>query len=53
MLPSRWMRLDVLPKNANGKIDRPGLKKAFLDGEPYPSQIEVPSPGHIIAEETA
>ena len=37
MLPSRWMRYDSLPKNANGKIDRPRLKTAFLPdrvGEP-------------------
>ena len=30
MLPSRWLQLDVLPKNANGKIDRPRLREAFL-----------------------
>jgi amino acid adenylation domain-containing protein len=30
MLPSRWARYDSLPKNANGKIDRPRLKNAFL-----------------------
>src|SRR6267378_3534042 len=30
MLPSRWLELDVLPKNANGKIDRPRLTEAFL-----------------------
>jgi acyl-coenzyme A synthetase/AMP-(fatty) acid ligase len=29
MLPSRWMQLDALPKNANGKIDRPLLKERF------------------------
>jgi amino acid adenylation domain-containing protein len=29
MLPSRWHRLDKLPKNANGKIDRPGLRELF------------------------
>lgn len=33
MLPSRWMRHDAMPKNANGKIDRPRLKKAFLAAE--------------------
>jgi len=33
MLPARWMRYDVLPKNDNGKIDRPRLKNAFLDAE--------------------
>ena len=29
MLPSRWARLDVLPKNQNGKIDRPALRTGF------------------------
>jgi acyl-coenzyme A synthetase/AMP-(fatty) acid ligase len=29
MLPSRWERLDALPKNANGKIDRPALREGF------------------------
>jgi amino acid adenylation domain-containing protein len=33
MLPARWMRCDALPKNHNGKIDRPGLKNAFLTAE--------------------
>jgi acyl-coenzyme A synthetase/AMP-(fatty) acid ligase len=30
MLPARWMRYDALPKNANGKIDRPQLRESFL-----------------------
>jgi len=42
MLPSRWMRHDALPKNANGKIDRPGLKNAFLSAESRPVQAERP-----------
>jgi acyl-coenzyme A synthetase/AMP-(fatty) acid ligase len=29
MLPSRWLAIDRLPKNANGKIDRPQLRKMF------------------------
>jgi amino acid adenylation domain-containing protein len=29
MIPSRWRRLDGLPRNANGKIDRPALKALF------------------------
>jgi acyl-coenzyme A synthetase/AMP-(fatty) acid ligase len=29
MVPARWRRLDCLPKNANGKIDRPALRAAF------------------------
>lgn len=30
MLPARWMALDVLPKNQNGKIDRPALRERFV-----------------------
>ncbi len=33
MLPSRWLVLERLPKNANGKIDRRALKDAFRRGE--------------------
>jgi acyl-coenzyme A synthetase/AMP-(fatty) acid ligase len=33
MLPSRWHGFDALPKNANGKIDRPALKAHFV-GDP-------------------
>lgn len=29
MLPSRWLRVDVLPKNTNGKIDRRGVRELF------------------------
>jgi len=29
MLPARWMELPALPKNANGKIDRPRLRELF------------------------
>jgi amino acid adenylation domain-containing protein len=29
MLPSRWSEFTELPKNANGKIDRPALRKEF------------------------
>ena len=34
MLPSRWLELPVLPKNANGKIDRTEIKRLFTSGEP-------------------
>lgn len=33
MLPTRWMRLDKLPKNQNGKIDRRSLKESFERGD--------------------
>jgi amino acid adenylation domain-containing protein len=29
MMPSKWMAFDKLPKNANGKIDRPKLREQF------------------------
>jgi amino acid adenylation domain-containing protein len=33
MMPARWASYDALPKNANGKIDRPKLKDAFARNE--------------------
>jgi len=33
MFPARWMAYEVLPKNANGKIDRPRLKEHFTQAE--------------------
>lgn len=33
MFPARWMAYDVLPKNPNGKIDRPRLKERFAQAE--------------------
>jgi non-ribosomal peptide synthetase component F len=32
MLPGRWLSLEVLPKNVNGKIDRRGLRELFEQG---------------------
>jgi amino acid adenylation domain-containing protein len=40
MLPARWMRLDALRKNDNGKTDRPRLKSAFLAAESRETQLE-------------
>jgi len=31
MLPARWLAFDSLPKNSNGKIDRPRLRDAFQE----------------------
>jgi amino acid adenylation domain-containing protein len=33
MIPVRWMACRTLPKNTNGKIDRPRLKELFLRAE--------------------
>ncbi len=33
MMPSRWQSYDALPRNANGKVDRPQLKKDFSEGK--------------------
>jgi amino acid adenylation domain-containing protein len=40
MLPARWMRHDALPKNDNGKIDRPRLRSAFVLAESRQAQME-------------
>jgi amino acid adenylation domain-containing protein len=39
MFPARWMAYDLLPKNPNGKIDRPRLKERFAQAE-----VEAPPP---------
>jgi amino acid adenylation domain-containing protein len=44
MLPARWMRYEALPKNPNGKIDRPGLKAAFARAAPCPVKTEAAVP---------
>ncbi|HEV7772789.1 MAG TPA: amino acid adenylation domain-containing protein [Conexibacter sp.] len=31
MLPARWLVLDALPKNQNGKTDRPALREQFAE----------------------
>jgi len=33
MLPTRWMKLPILPRNPSGKIDRRALRELFTAGE--------------------
>jgi amino acid adenylation domain-containing protein len=33
MIPARWMACAALPKNSNGKTDRPKLKELFIEAE--------------------
>ena len=40
MLPVRWSQYTALPKNANGKIDRPRLKDCFFAAERQPAKVE-------------
>jgi amino acid adenylation domain-containing protein len=44
MLPVRWTQYPALPKNANGKIDRPRLKDSFVNAEPLPANSTNKSP---------
>src|ERR1700739_1800581 len=44
MLPVRWMPYPALPKNANGKVDRPRLKDCFFAAERQPTTFESDSP---------
>ena len=34
MVPTRWLRLERLPVNANGKVDRPALRRRFQETRP-------------------
>ncbi len=48
MLPVRWMQYPTLPKNANGKVDRPRLKECFFAaerraGDPYQQRLKLRS----------
>jgi amino acid adenylation domain-containing protein len=46
MLPSRWLSLPELPKNANGKIDRAGLRELFGSGSDPSSPPLAVEAGH-------
>jgi amino acid adenylation domain-containing protein len=43
MFPARWMPFDALPKNANGKVDRPLLKERFAQNEREPAPPKAPA----------
>lgn len=43
MLPVRWMQYPALPKNANGKVDRPRLKDCFSAAERESAKCEANS----------
>jgi amino acid adenylation domain-containing protein len=40
MIPGRWLTLEALPKNVNGKIDRRGLRELFEQGADQPTGPE-------------
>jgi amino acid adenylation domain-containing protein len=44
MLPARWMHYGVLPRNGNGKVNRPHLKSRFLSAESHTRRLTAPSP---------
>ncbi len=46
MLPSRWMALESMPRNGNGKADRPWLKEQFRQ----PVAVTAAVGGHIEKE---
>ena len=46
MLPSRWLALESMPKNANGKIDRPNLREKFKASSVEPAGATRPAEAH-------
>ena len=46
MIPVRWLVSAALPKNGNGKIDRPKLKELFLEAETRGSTKNGPAVEH-------
>ena len=43
MLPAHWMRCDRLPRNANGKVDRPVLRRRFLEAKRVAPEDSAPA----------
>jgi len=44
MVPGRWLALEALPKNVNGKIDRRGLRELFEQDADAAAGSEQPAP---------
>ena len=44
MIPSKWLAYDQLPRNSNGKVDRPRLREIFASRRPsdWTPQLEDP-----------
>ncbi len=42
MIPTRWMTLDRMPLNGNGKIARPRLKQMFLEQDAASTAVAAP-----------
>jgi amino acid adenylation domain-containing protein len=51
MLPVRWMSYEALPKNANGKIDRPLLKSRFLEKESAGAEKHAEAPADRVGSD--
>lgn len=49
MVPRRWMELDFMPRNANGKTDRPFLRQQF-QRETESDDLDAREPNRILAD---